>query len=61
MKTIDLSNQLKKYKKGWVAVNQKDERVVASSNTFKGILKLAQKDKDLVLLPAANTYFGFIT
>lgn len=61
MKTIDLSKQLNKYKKGWVAVDQKKQSVVASSNTFRGILTSVKKNKDLILLPAANNYFGFIT
>ena len=59
-KVNDLTKTLKPYKSGWIAINSKKE-VVAHAETFEKISeKVAEKD-DVLLLPAAEDYFGFIT
>jgi hypothetical protein len=63
MTAIDLKKQLKPYKSGWVAI--KGDVVIASAKDFKTIHekveKLKVKTKDVFLVPAAESYFGFVT
>lgn len=61
MKAIDLTKALKPYKKGWVAINQKDNKAVAHANTFEQISKKVEGQKDILLVPASKNYFGFVT
>ena len=61
MTAIDLSKKLKRYKTGWVAFDKK-HNIVAFGKTFKDISEKVKKNKDdVVLLPASNNYFGYIT
>lgn len=63
MKAIDLKTELKKFKKGWVALN-KENKVIMHAVSFDLICKKIEnyKDKDnLLIIPASDNYFGFIT
>ncbi len=60
MKSINLSQTLKPYNEGWVAINKKNKIVVAHAKTFELIAKKI-KDKDVILVPASKNYFGFVT
>ncbi|OGH41954.1 MAG: hypothetical protein A3H79_00065 [Candidatus Levybacteria bacterium RIFCSPLOWO2_02_FULL_36_8b] len=60
MKVIDLSKSLKEYKSEWVAVTKKN-KVVAHAKTFELICKKIKGRKDLLLIPASENYFGFVT
>lgn len=61
MKAINLSKSLINYKKGWVAINNKN-KVVAHAETFKDITKkiFGLKDK-VTLMPATSDYSRYIT
>ena len=61
MKPINLTKTLKPYTSGWVAVNKKNKQVIAHSNSFKEISKKIKEAKDILLIPASDKYFGFIT
>ncbi len=61
MSTIDLRNALKLYSTGWVAINKKNNQVVAHANTFGTISKKIKGIKDILLVPASKNYFGFVT
>lgn len=61
MKAIDLTKALKPYEKGWVAINQKNNEVVAHAITFESISKKVEGKKDILLVPASKNYFGFVT
>ncbi len=61
MTAIDLTKKLKKYKSGWVALD-KNHKVIAHAETFKAISeKVKEKRRQVVLIPASDNYFGFIT
>ena len=60
MTSLDLSKTLKNYKTGWVAVD-KEKKVVAHAQSFSLICKKIKKDSGLLLLPASQNYFGFVT
>ncbi len=63
MGAIDISKELKKYKKGWVAFN-KSYKIIASASTFNEINEKIEKYKnkeEFLLFPASDHYFGFIT
>ena len=63
MKAIDIKNELKKYKKGWVALNS-ENKVVEHAINFKSIcdkLTKYKNKKDFLIIPASDNYFGFIT
>ncbi len=59
MAPIDLTKSLKNYKSGWVAVN-KQKKVVAHAPSFAAICRKIKEGPDLLLLPAAKNYFGFV-
>lgn len=65
MRVVDLSKILKPYKSGWVAIDKNNNKVVAHAEEFETITdkidKLAKKNKDILLVPASENYFGFIT
>lgn len=63
MKAVDLTKTLKPYKSGWVAINKTTNKVVAHAETFETISKRIEKAdaKNLLLVPASDRYFGFIT
>lgn len=61
MTPIDLTQKLKKYKSGWVALDRK-YNVVAHAKTFSDIEKKVKDQKaSVTLLPASGNYFGYIT
>lgn len=58
---IDLTQKLKKYKSGWVALDKK-YNVVAHAETFSDIEKIVRSKKlNVTLMAASDNYFGFIT
>jgi hypothetical protein len=61
MNTINLSSQLQKYNSGWIAYNKKQNKIVAHSKSFTTIVEKTKRQKNILLVPAANNYFGFIT
>ena len=61
MKPVDLTKTLKPYKSGWVAINQKNFKVVAHTKSFGAICEKTKEKKNIFLMPASNNYFGFIT
>ena len=60
MKPINLTKQLSKYKKGWVALDKK-KRVIAHAKTYKEIVGKVQNSADVLLVPASDNYFGYVT
>lgn len=61
MNTIDLTKKLQDYKSGWVALDEQ-YNVVAHAETFMGIEeKVRSRKGNVVLLPASDNYFGFVT
>lgn len=61
MTPIDLTQKLKKYKSGWVALDKK-YNVVAHAKTFADIEKKVKgKKANVTLMAASENYFGFVT
>ena len=60
MKPVNLTKSLNKYKRGWVALDQKN-RIVAHEQTFALIIEKIKGNKNLFLVPASKKYFGFVT
>jgi len=63
MKTIDLKSELKKYKKGWVAINS-GNKVVEWASSFEKISEKIEDYEDkktMMIIPASDNYYGFIT
>ncbi|OGJ22394.1 MAG: hypothetical protein A2804_00565 [Candidatus Pacebacteria bacterium RIFCSPHIGHO2_01_FULL_46_10] len=61
MHTRDLRNSLKKNSSGWLAVSKKNI-VVAKARSFSQICeKVKGMKRDILLVPAAKSYFGFVT
>ena len=58
---MDLTKALKKYKSGWVAIDEAKEKVVAHAKDFSGINKKVSGKKNVFIMVAAKEYFGFIT
>ncbi len=61
MKIVDLTSHLQKYKSGWIAYNKKQNKVVAYSKSFNSITQKTKLQKDILLVPAAANYLGFVT
>lgn len=61
MKALDLTKTLKKYKSGWVAIDEKKTTVVAHAKSFGAINKKVISKKDVFVMPASDEYYGFIT
>jgi len=61
MKAVDLTKLLKSYKSGWVAINTKNNKVVAHEKTFEKISDEVKDSKNVLLVPASKKYFGFVT
>jgi len=61
MSPIDLSKSLKKYKKGWVAIDKKTLKVVAQAVSFSEISEKIKDIKNIILIPASKNYYGFVT
>lgn len=61
MKVRDLSTSLKGKKSGWVAINKKNQ-VVVTASSFSAINKKIEHIKEeVVLVPAAKDYSGYIS
>lgn len=61
MKALDLTKALEKFKRGWVAIDEKNNKVIAHAKDFESINKLPIKGKDIVLMPASDDYYGLVT
>ena len=61
MDAIDFTKPLSKYKSGWVAINEEKREIVAHAKTFSEITKKVKTLKKVILIPASDNYFGFIT
>jgi hypothetical protein len=61
MKPLDLTKALKKYKSGWVAIDERKKEVVAYSKDFKSINKKIENKQNVVLMAASDDYYGLIT
>jgi len=56
----DLSKILKPYKKGWVALNKQQTKVLAHADTFTEINKKIDKPDEVVLFPLGGTQSYFV-
>lgn len=61
MRALDLTKLLKPYKSGWVAINTKSKKVVAHEKDFEKISNRVKDSEDVLLVPASQKYFGFVT
>ena len=61
MTPIDLTKTLKKYKSGWVAIDETKRTVVAHAKDFSEINKKVSGKKNIFIMAATKEYFGFIT
>jgi hypothetical protein len=61
MTVTDLTKTLKKYKSGWVAIDESNKRVVAHAKDFSGINKKVANKKNVFIMAATEEYFGFVT
>ena len=61
MNAVDLRQAIKPYSKGWLAIENKNKKVVAHAKTFALISKKVEGIKDIFLVPASKNYFGFVT
>lgn len=61
MKAVNLIKLLKPYKSGWVAINTKSKKVVAHEKNFEKVSKRVKDSEDVLLVPASQKYFGFVT
>lgn len=59
-KAVDLTKILKSYTSGWVAIHEKTNKVIAHTKDFHSIAEKVRGKKDILLIPASPTYFGFI-
>lgn len=58
---MDLTEALKKYKSGWVAIDETKKKVVAHAKDFSSINKKVSGRKNIFVMAAAKEYSGFIT
>lgn len=58
---MDLTKALKKYKTGWVAIDETKKKVVAHAKDFSEINKKVSGKKNVFIMATAKEYFGFIT
>ncbi|HBQ50407.1 hypothetical protein A3B42_02105 [Candidatus Daviesbacteria bacterium RIFCSPLOWO2_01_FULL_38_10] len=63
MQIVNLSKLLKNFSSGWVAITSDYKKVVTSGKTLKEVTEKVKKQNrdDIVLIPAAKNYRGFIT
>lgn len=63
MRAIDLTNILKRFSSGWVAVSDDYKKVVAWGRTLASVTKkVKEKGNPLVVLMAASkNYRGYVT
>ena len=59
--TNNLTSLLKKYKTGWVAIDDKKKLVVGHAKDFATISNKIKQKNNVVLMPVSDNYFGFIT
>ena len=60
MRAVNLVKALRPYKTGWVAIDEKQE-VVVHAKDFKTISEKVNNQENIVLIPASENYFGFVT
>lgn len=60
MKILDLVRALKQYKSGWVAIDEKNNKVVTHAKTFEQVSEKVKDKKNVFIMPATNEYFGFV-
>lgn len=58
---MDLTKALKKYKTGWVAIDEIEKKVIAHAKDFSEINKKVSGKKNVFIMATAQEYFGFIT
>ena len=56
----DLSKILKPYKKGWVAMNKQQTKVIAHADTFTKINEKFDNPDEVVLFPLGGTQTYFV-
>ena len=56
----DLSKILKPYKKGWVALNKQQTKVLAHADTFTEINEKIDNPDEVVLCPLGGTQTYFV-
>ncbi len=61
MSPINLTNLLKKYKSGWVAVSTDYSRVVAHAEKFIELQKIVKNRKGVVVIQAFDNYFNYVS
>lgn len=61
MVPIDLTKALRKYKSGWVAIDESNKTVIAHAKDFSEINKKVSHKKNIFIMSVAKEYFGFIT
>jgi len=61
MTPIDLTKTLKKYKSGWVAIDESKKTVIAHAKDFSEINKKVANKKNVFIMVATEEYFGFVT
>ncbi len=63
MQTVNLSKLLKNFSSGWVAITSDYKKVIAFGKTLKEVTEEVKKQNrdDVVLIPAAKNYRGFVT
>lgn len=60
MKPIDLTNVLKKYRSGWIALNS-NNKVVAYAKRFDKLSEAVKDEKDINLMPVLKDYSSIIS
>lgn len=61
MKVLDLTETLKKYKSGWVAIDEKKQKVVSYGKDFAAINRKIKNEKNVFIMSVSSSYRGFIT
>ena len=61
MKILDLTKTLKKYKTGWVAIDEIRGKVIAQAKDFESINKKVKYNRNIFIMPVTDNYFGFVT
>lgn len=61
MKLLDLTRALKQHKSGWVAIDEKTNKVIAHAKNFELMNKKVKYNKNVFIMPASDNYFGLVT
>lgn len=56
MTPIDLTKIASRFKSGWLAINQKNLKIVAHAKDFSSIIKKIDGKKEVVLIPASEDF-----